>query len=423
MTTTLNLTPTVATAPLRIATAGSVDDGKSTLIGRLLHDTKTIMEDQLASVERASHRYGDGSFNLALLTDGLRAEREQGITIDVAYRYFATPRRRFILADSPGHVQYTRNMVTAASSADVAIVLVDAVRGISPQTRRHTYIASMLGVSQIVVAINKMDATGWDREVFDNIAKELNEYLASLPRQAPTLTIPVSALHGDNIVDASQHTPWYHGPTLLDFLESYAPAPSNLAAPARLDVQWTLRDYTTNFRAAAGRLIGGSLQLGDAVTVLPSGQRTTVARIERGGEELAHAVAGQSISVVLADDIDAARGDVIVAHSDSHPKTATQSVVTDVCWMAETPLREGDRLWFKHSTRSGRATVSIVHRIDVDTLKAEPVQALELNDLGRIELALSEPILATSFADQPETGRLILIDDRTNTTAGAALIV
>ncbi len=417
---TLDVTATVA--PLRIATAGSVDDGKSTLIGRLLHDTKTIMEDQLAAVERASHRYGDGSFNLALLTDGLRAEREQGITIDVAYRYFATPKRRFILADSPGHVQYTRNMVTAASSADVAIVLVDAVRGVSSQTRRHTYIASMLGVSQIVVAINKMDAANWDERVYNGIAQELSQYLASLPRSVPTLIIPVSALLGDNIVEPSRNTPWYQGPTLLDFLEGFTPTtPTN--QPTRLDVQWTLRDYTSDFRAAAGRLIGGSLQVGDTVTVLPSGQRTTVARIDRAGESIDRAVVGQSISVVLTDDVDVSRGDVIVSAVGVAEPQATQTVTADVCWMNESPLTEGDRVWFKHSTRTGRATVTrIVHRIDVDTLEPQSATALALNDLGRVELALAEPILATALVDQAETGRLILIDERTNGTAGAALI-
>jgi sulfate adenylyltransferase subunit 1 len=433
MSTTVNINPiditsaSLSTTPLRIATAGSVDDGKSTLIGRLLHDTKTIMEDQLASVERASHRYGDGSFNLALLTDGLRAEREQGITIDVAYRYFATPRRRFILADSPGHVQYTRNMVTAASRADVAIVLIDAVRGTTSQTRRHTYIASLLGVSTIVFAVNKMDATGWDRAIFDGIARELKAYLAVLPQQVPTLTIPVSALHGDNIVDASTNTPWYDGPSLLDFLEQHsAPGTGTASETARLDVQWTLRDYTQNYRAVAGRLAGGRLAVGDHVTLMPSGQQSTVQQIDRGGTSLQHAVAGQSISVVLADDLDASRGDVLVTNhlrGAAFPASA-QELTVDVCWMSETPLTEGDRVWFKHNTRSGRATVTrVLHRVDVDTAQYLPTDSLALNDLGRIELVLSEPIAATRFVDQPTSGRLILIDERTNNTAGAAIVV
>jgi sulfate adenylyltransferase large subunit len=412
---------------LRIATAGSVDDGKSTLIGRLLHDTKTIMEDQLAAVERASNRYGDGSFNLALLTDGLRAEREQGITIDVAYRYFATPRRRFILADSPGHVQYTRNMVTAASSADVAIVLVDAARGISPQTRRHAYIASLLGVSQIVVAVNKMDAANWDPVVFEAISTDLRTYLAKLDIPVPVLAIPVSALLGDNIADTSANTPWYSGPTLLAFLETFTvqAAPQ---APARLDIQWTLRDYQSGYRGLAGRLSSGNLSVGDVVSVLPSGLKSTVAQIDRGGESLQTATPGQAISVVLADDIDASRGDVIVglalAGSPSLPATSTTSVTVDVCWMTETPLSVGDRVWFKHTTRNGRATVTAIqHRVDVETLEHQSATTMELNDLGRVQLELSSPIFALPFAQHHESGRLILIDERTNTTAGAALIV
>jgi sulfate adenylyltransferase large subunit len=411
---------TAELAPLRIATAGSVDDGKSTLIGRLLHDTKTIMEDQLAAVERASNRYGDGSFNLALLTDGLRAEREQGITIDVAYRYFATPKRRFILADSPGHVQYTRNMVTAASSADVAIVLVDAARGISPQTRRHAYIASLLGVSQIVVAVNKMDAIGWDQEQFDRIADDLHAYLSSLERNVPVLTIPVSALLGDNIVEPSQHTPWYSGPTLLDFLENYRAVPA-VSLPARLDIQWTLRDYQSDYRGLAGRLTGGVLSVGDTVTVLPTGLTTTVTRIDRGGEQIDAALPGQAISVSLEHDVDASRGDVLV-HDASVASTA--NIAVDLCWMSETALKQGDRVWFKHATRTGRATVTkIIHRIDVETLETQPCESLELNDLGRLQLELSTPILATSFGTDPHSGRMILIDERTNSTAGAALIL
>jgi bifunctional enzyme CysN/CysC len=407
---------------LRIATAGSVDDGKSTLIGRLLHDTKTIMEDQLASIAKASNRYGDGSFNLALLTDGLRAEREQGITIDVAYRYFATPKRRFVLADSPGHVQYTRNMVTAASSADVAIVLIDATKGVIEQTRRHTYICAMLRVKHLVVAVNKMDLVEWRQETFESITQSLDEYLALVPggTDVPVTCIPVSALEGDNIVTASANTPWFNGPVLLDFLESFvAPVPATVGA--RLDVQWTLRDYTSDYRGLAGQLSGDSLRVGDTVVVLPSLQSSTVSRIDRAGEQVETAQPGQAISLVLSEPLDVSRGDVIV--TGAVPSASTE-VTLDVCWMAETALVEGARLWWKHGTQTGKAVVTqLVHRVDLDSASHSNAAALELNDLGRITLTLNTPIHATTFAAQQGAGRMILVDERTNATAGAGLLI
>jgi sulfate adenylyltransferase large subunit len=407
---------------LRIATAGSVDDGKSTLIGRLLHDTKTIMEDQLASVAKASNRYGDGTLNLALLTDGLRAEREQGITIDVAYRYFATPKRRFVLADSPGHVQYTRNMVTAASSADVAIVLIDATKGVIEQTRRHTYICTMLRVKHLVVAVNKMDLVQWQQSTFETIVESLRDYLALVPggSHVPVTFIPVSALDGDNIVTASTHTPWFDGPVLLDFLEAFV-APPAISVGARLDVQWTLRDYSSDYRGLAGQLSGSSLQVGDNVTVLPSMQTSTVVRIDRAGEQIDTAQPGQAISVVLSEPLDVSRGDIIV----SGPTPSARSEITlDVCWMTEAPLSEGSRLWWKHATQTGKAVVTqLVHRVDLDSAAQCDTATLELNDIGRITLTLSSPIHAVSFAQNQQSGRLILVDERTNTTAGAALLV
>jgi len=403
---------------LRIATAGSVDDGKSTLIGRLLHDTKTVFEDQLAAVDKASRRYGDGERNLALLTDGLRAEREQGITIDVAHRYFATPQRSFIVADTPGHAQYTRNMVTGASTADVAIVLVDARHGVLEQTRRHAFIASLLGVKAIALAVNKMDLVDWDEGEFDSVAKDLAGYVEALPTPVPVIAFPISALHGDNVVEPSENSPWYDGPPLLEWLETFD-ASGITDTPARLDVQRVIRPQGSDFRGFAGRLAGADLNVGDAVTVLPSGRTSTVARIQRFGREIESATVGQAITVSLTDNVDVARGDVLVAGAGF----ATEAVAGHVCWMIDQPLRPGSRYWFKHGTRVGRAVVeSVEYRHDLHTL--EPVEAdhLVLNDLAMVRLSLSEPIVAESYEVSREGGRLILVDEATNTTAGAMMI-
>ncbi|MGZ4724914.1 MAG: sulfate adenylyltransferase subunit 1 [Ilumatobacteraceae bacterium] len=409
--------PNVAT--LRVATAGSVDDGKSTLIGRLLHDTKTVFEDQLAAVEKASRRYGDGERNLALLTDGLRAEREQGITIDVAHRYFATPRRSFIVADTPGHSQYTRNMVTGASTADVAIVLVDARHGVLEQTRRHAFIASLLGVKAIALAVNKMDLVEWDEGEFDSVAKDLAAYVEALPTPVPVFAFPISALHGDNVVAVSQHSPWYEGTALLEWLETFD-ASGVAETPARLDVQRVIRPQGSDFRGFAGRLAGGRLALGDPVVVMPSGQRSTVSGIQRFGRDLESAAVGQAITVSLADNIDAARGDVLVAAGHA---PATESVSGHVCWMIDQPLQQGSRYWFKHGTRVGRATVDAVeYRHDLHTLEPVAADQIALNDLAMVRLSLSEPIVATPYEVSREGGRLILVDEATNTTAGAVII-
>ena len=409
--------PSVAT--LRIATAGSVDDGKSTLIGRLLHDTKTVFEDQLAAVEKASRRYGDGERNLALLTDGLRAEREQGITIDVAHRYFATPQRSFIVADTPGHAQYTRNMVTGASTADVAIVLVDARHGVLEQTRRHAFIAALLGVKAIALAVNKMDLVDWDEGEFDSVAKDLAGYVEALPTPVPVIAFPISALHGDNVVTVSDHSPWYDGPALLDWLETFD-ASGIVVTPARLDVQRVIRPQGSDFRGFAGRLSGGSsLSVGDAVTVLPSGRTSTVSGIQRFGREILVAATGQAITVSLEDDIDVARGDVLVVGADS----PTEAVSGHLCWMIDQPLREGSRYWFKHGTRVGRAVVDAVeYRHDLHTLEPIAADQVELNDLAMVRLSLSEPIVASPYEISHEGGRLILVDEATNTTAGAMMI-
>ena len=407
---------------LRIATAGSVDDGKSTLIGRLLHDTSAVLDDQLRAVERASRRWGDGGLNLALLTDGLRAEREQGITIDVAHRYFSTPRRSFVVADSPGHAQYTRNMVTAASMADVAIVLVDARHGVVEQTRRHAFVAALVGVGRIILAVNKMDLIGWDDADFRSIAKGLTEYVEALPAPPPVDAVPISALHGDNVVTRSARSAWYDGPPLLELLELAARRPVS-SVGARLDVQWCIRHGASDYRGVAGRLTGGPLRVGDPVSIAPSGTSTTVAGIDRAGRPLDTAEPGQAVTVVLADDVDVARGDVVLGDAGVHRPIATTEVCADVCWMTETPLVIGGRLLFKHGTRSGTATVTgIDHRVDVGTLEHSLVERLELNDLGRVNLSLSTPIVASPYRVHAEGGRLVLIDAADHATAAAAMI-
>jgi sulfate adenylyltransferase large subunit len=412
-------------ATLRIATAGSVDDGKSTLIGRLLHDTKTVFEDQLAAVEKASRRYGDGETNLALLTDGLRAEREQGITIDVAHRYFATPRRSFIVADTPGHAQYTRNMVTGASTADVAIVLVDARHGVVEQTRRHAFIAALLGVRAIALAVNKMDLVDWDEGEFLSITKEVHEFVEALPRPVPVVAFPISALLGDNVVDISINTPWYEGGALLSWLENFETGGDQLVgadgAP-RLDVQRVIRPHGSDFRGFAGRLADGRLAVGDAVVVQPSGRTSTIVGLQRFGRDIEVAIAGQAITVVLADNVDVARGDVILRAGDA-PVAPVHTVDGEVCWMIDQPLTPGSRVWFKHGTRTGRATVtSVRHRHDLATLLPEVVDSIGLNDLASIRLELSEPIVARPYAASRDAGRLILVDEATNTTAGAFVV-
>ncbi len=409
---------------LRIATAGSVDDGKSTLIGRLLHDTKTVFEDQLSAVVKASRRYGDGETNLALLTDGLRAEREQGITIDVAHRYFATPRRSFIVADTPGHAQYTRNMVTGASTSDIAIVLVDARHGVLDQTRRHSLIASMLGAQAIVLAVNKMDLVGWDEAVFRRIVAEIEAFVGALARPVPVTAIPMSALLGDNVVDASTNTPWFDGTPLLDFLEQFETRPHGDTG-VRVHVQRVIRPQGGehgDFRGQAGVVAGGWIRRGDAVTVLPSGQTSTVRALFRWGREIEEAGPGHAVVVQLDTDIDVARGDVITADPHIEPLVG-DDVVIDLCWMVDRPLTVGSRWWFKHGTRTGHATVrEVQHHLSPTTLEQEVATELTLNDLGRVRLQLSEVIIADRYHVLPEGGRMILIDPADNTTAAAAMI-
>jgi bifunctional enzyme CysN/CysC len=411
---------------LRVATAGSVDDGKSTLIGRLLHDTQSILEDQLEAVQRTSRERGDGRLDLALLTDGLRAEREQGITIDVAYRYFATPRRSFVLADTPGHVLYTRNMVTGTSSADVAVVLIDARQGILEQSRRHAFIASTLRVPHLVACVNKMDLVGWDEEVFARITAEFGELAAGLGHP-DVRVIPVSALHGDNVVERSQRMAWYDGPSLLEHLEEVeVEARADSAAPLRLPVQWVVRphdDAHHDYRAYAGMVAAGTLRAGDEVKVLPSGARTRVASIETFDGPVRESPASTAVSVLLEDDLDVTRGDLI-CHPDTEPITARRVEAT-LCWLDETPARPGARYLAKHTTRTARATLErIDFRVDVDTFgrTASPA-TLELNEIGQVSLALASPLVVDRYEASRATGSFILIDESTNATVGAGMVL
>jgi sulfate adenylyltransferase subunit 1 len=410
---------------LRLATAGSVDDGKSTLVGRLLHDTKAVFADQLAAVERVSRDRGLDGADLALLTDGLRAEREQGITIDVAYRYFATPRRRFILADTPGHVQYTRNMVTGASTAHLAVVLVDARHGVVQQTRRHAAVAALLRVPHVVLAVNKMDLVDYDEAVFAAIANEFTLHAARLGVREVT-AIPLSALKGDNVVEPSASMDWYGGATLLEHLESVDVDEDPAAHPARFPVQYVLRPQTGEFRdyrGYAGQLVSGVLHPGEEVVVLPSGQRSSIAGIDRLGQSgVEEAFAPQSVTLRLADDLDVSRGDVIVAASAA--PVPTREFDATVCHLADRPLRAGDRVLLRHTTATVKAIVtSLDGRLDIDTVATEPgPEALSVNEIGRITLRTSAPLPLDAYADNRRTGSFLLIDEADGMTLAAGMV-
>jgi sulfate adenylyltransferase large subunit len=403
---------------LRLATAGSVDDGKSTLIGRLLHDAKAILADQLDDL-----RGRDGEIDLSRLTDGLRAEREQGITIDVAYRYFATTRRTFILADTPGHVQYTRNMVTGASTADLAIVLVDARNGVVEQTRRHAFIASLLGIPHLVVAVNKMDLVDWSEDVFDAVVRDVCAFREQLPAVRDIAYVPLSALRGDNVVDRSDAMPWYGGLPLLEHLETVEVEADRNLDDVRFPVQYVIRDGASDYRGYAGQLGGGVLSPGDEVLVLPSEQVTTVASIDTFDGPLDTAFAPMSVTVRLADDLDVSRGDLICRPGD-RPALA-RDLVADVCWMADAPLRPGGRYAIKHATHTARAIIEAIDdRVDVASLGREPAPGeLALNDIGRVRLRTSKPLAFDPYARNRATGSFILIDEATNDTVGAGMIV
>jgi bifunctional enzyme CysN/CysC len=410
---------------LRFATAGSVDDGKSTLIGRLLYDTKSIFEDQLEAVERTSRQMGDEYTNLALLTDGLRAEREQGITIDVAYRYFATPRRTFIIADTPGHIQYTRNMVTGASTADLAIILVDARKGMVEQSRRHTFLVSLLRVNHIVVAINKMDLVDYDQDVYESIRADFTTFATKLD-VADVTVIPISALAGENVVRRSTAMPWYEGPSLLHHLEHVHVASDRNLIDVRFPVQYVIRPQSSShrdYRGYAGTVAGGVLKPGDDVLVLPSGLTTRIAAIDTADGPVEEAFPPMAITLRLEDDLDISRGDMICRPNNA--ASPTQDVDAMVCWMADGQLVAGQQLSLKHTTRSCRAVVrDLQYRLDVNTLhRDESATALGLNDIGRVRLRSTAPLFLDAYRRNRATGGFILIDDATNRTVAAGMAI
>ncbi len=410
---------------LRFTTAGSVDDGKSTLIGRLLYDSKSIFEDQLEAVEEASRSRGNEEVNLALLTDGLSAEREQGITIDVAYRYFATPKRKFIIADTPGHIQYTRNMVTGASTADLAVILVDARHGIMEQTVRHTYIASLLAIKQVVVCVNKMDLVDFSQEVFDKIVADYKSMSASIELDNVTF-IPISAKLGDNVVNKSENMPWYTGKALLDFLETVQ-LPTEAEDRLRLPVQYVIRPISSkfpDFRGYAGRLAEGSLKVGDKVKVYPSEMTSTVTGIYLGEKELETAVTPESVDVTLADDIDISRGDVIVSISGVQPMME-QDILLNVCWFRNSALQQGKKYIIRHATGKTLGIVKeIEYKIDINTReKIYDVEKLVMNDIARVRIRTAEPLIYDYYKSNRTMGSLIFVEEGTNDTVGAGMIV
>lgn len=410
---------------LRFTTAGSVDDGKSTLIGRLLYDSKSIFEDQLEAVEEASRSRGNEEVNLALLTDGLRAEREQGITIDVAYRYFATPKRKFIIADTPGHIQYTRNMVTGASTADLAVILVDARHGIMEQTVRHTYIASLLAIKQVVVCVNKMDLVDFSQEVFDKIVADYKSMSASIELDNVTF-IPISAKLGDNVVNKSENMPWYTEKALLDFLETVQ-LPTEAEDRLRLPVQYVIRPISSkfpDFRGYAGRLAEGSLKVGDKVKVYPSEMISTVTGIYLGEKELETAVTPESVDVTLADDIDISRGDVIVSVSGVQPMME-QDILLNVCWFRNSALQQGKKYVIRHATGKTLGIVKeIEYKIDINTReKIYDVEKLVMNDIARVRIRTAEPLIYDYYKSNRTMGSLIFVEEGTNDTVGAGMIV
>lgn len=411
---------------LRFTTAGSVDDGKSTLIGRLLYDSKSIFEDQLEAVEESSRRRGDEHVNLALLTDGLKAEREQGITIDVAYRYFATPKRKFIIADTPGHIQYTRNMVTGASTANLAIILIDARKGVIEQTKRHSFIANLLRIQHLVVAVNKMDLVDYSEEVFNNIIKEYHEFASRLDNIVEITTIPLSALNGDNVVDKSTNMPWYQGPSLLYHLEHVYVGGEENHIDARFPVQWVIRpmsDEWHDFRGYAGRVAGGVFKPGDEVTILPSGFTSRIKAIHSPEGEREEAFAPQSVCLTLTDEIDISRGDTLV--KSNNPPLVSQDIEAMICWFSSKPMPTRAKLVIRHTTQETKAIVQEVkYHVDINTLhKIDGVDSFSMNDIGRITLRTAVPLIHDSYRRNRSTGSFILIDPGTNETVAAGMII
>ena len=412
---------------LRLATAGSVDDGKSTLVGRLLHDTKSVLADQMDAVERVSRDRGLATADLALLTDGLRAEREQGITIDVAYRYFATAARSFILADCPGHVQYTRNTVTGASTADAVLVLVDVRKGVLEQTRRHLAVAALLRVPHVLVAVNKIDLVDFDEAVYSGVVKEVDDLAAGLGLP-DVRTVPVSALAGDNVVDRSTRTPWYDGPSVLELLEQLPSADDPRAELFRMPVQLTLRPQAAardarhvDYRGYAGQIAAGVVRVGDRVVVLPSGVRTAVAGIDTADGELDEAFAPRSVTLRLTDDVDISRGDLIAAAEDA--PIPTNDLEGTICWLYDRDLVPGMRVLVKHTTRTVQAVVKdVVGRLDLDSLDLQPAERLQLNDIGRVQLRLASPLAVEEYVDHRRTGAFLVIDAHDGATLAAGMV-
>jgi sulfate adenylyltransferase subunit 1 len=413
---------------LRFNTCGSVDDGKSTLIGRLLYDSKSLMEDQVEALEKSADITGGGQINLANLTDGLRAEREQGITIDVAYRYFATPKRKFIVADTPGHVQYTRNMVTGASTANMSIVLVDARQGVIEQTRRHTYIAALLGIPHLVIAINKMDLVDWKQERFQEIRDEIEDFLPKLDAFRDVKFIPISALNGDNVVDTSPKTPWYEGPTLLAHLENVHIASDWNLGTFRFPVQWVNRPNNPtdpalhDFRGLSGQIASGIVRKGQQVVVLPIGIKTTVKDIWTYNGSVAEAFCPQSVTLCLEHDIDVSRGDMIVG-LENLPGSGSE-LHARVCWMHQRPMQAGKKYFLKHTTHTVQAAVTqIESKINFDTLEAEPGPVtLAMNDIGYVRIKTAKPLVFDGYSTNRLSGSFILIEQGTNATVAAGML-
>lgn len=415
---------------LRLMTCGSVDDGKSTLIGRLLFDTKTILEDTLTQIERTSKKRGMEAVDLSLLTDGLQAEREQGITIDVAYRYFSTGTRKYIIGDAPGHEQYTRNMVTAASTANLAIILIDARKGVLTQTRRHSFLAHLVGIPHILVAVNKMDLVDYDQAVFDKIRADYLTFATEigLQREGHDIRfIPMSALNGDMIVERGDALNWYDGPTLLEILEAAPAAHTEKAESFRFPVQYVCRPQDSanpelhDFRGFMGRVESGEIAVGDEVTVLPSGRTSKVKAIQLGNDKLERAIHEQSVTLLLEDEIDISRGDMIVNSGEA--KEPVKQLDAMLCWLSETPLSPARTYIIRHTTRESKAKVgTIEYRVDVNTLEQQPVQGLGMNDIAKISFRLAQPLSVDSYTDNRATGAFIVIDESTNNTVGAGMV-
>jgi len=410
---------------LRFTTAGSVDDGKSTLIGRLLYDSKNTFDDQMEAVEESSKSRGDENVNLALLTDGLKAEREQGITIDVAYRYFATPKRKFIIADTPGHIQYTRNMVTGASTANLAIILVDARKGVIEQTCRHSFIASLLRIQHIVVAVNKMDLVDYSEEAYDKIVEDYKDFASRLDNVVDISFIPISALNGDNVVDKSENMDWYQGSSLLYHLETVYVGNQENHVEARFPVQWVIRpqsDQWHDFRGYAGRVAGGVFKPGDDVTVQPSGFSTKIKAIHSDGNEIGEAFAPLSVAITLEDEIDISRGDMIV--KSNNPPHVGQDIDAMICWFSDKPMQTRGKYIIRHTSREAKAIIKAVnYKVNINTLrKIEDDLEFRLNDIGRISLRTSAPLIYDTYKRNRNTGSFILIDAMTNETVAAGMI-